>query len=192
MIGYLKGKVFLKGGGFIILEINGVGYKVVMVEINLEKLEEGSIAEVFTWPHLRRETIDLYGCLSREEFSLFEILEKMPGVGPKTALLLASAGSLEKLKKAIEEKDEEFLSRMKRVGQKKTQRVLLELTGKIKKMEKEVNLEREESLELLIGLGFTKGAAKEAILKVPKEIKESEEIVKSALKILGEKPTRGA
>jgi len=187
MIGYLKGKILSKTTNCVVVGVNNIGYRVLISPAGLKKLVIGSEAEFFTWPHLRRETIDLFGCPSQEEFELFELLEKMPGIGPKTALILASAGSLENLKKAIEQKDKEFLDKVKGVGQKKIQRVFLELTGRLKKMEGKINLEDQEVLDVLVGLGFQKNAAKQALDALPSGIKKNEEKIKEALKILGRK-----
>ena len=185
MIGYLKGKILSKTTNYVVVEVNNIGYRVLISPAGLKELVIGSQAEFFTWPYLRRETIDLYGCLSQQEFELFKLLEKMPGIGPKTALILASAGSLENLKKAIEQKDKEFLDKVKGVGQKKMQRVFLELTGRLKKMEGRVSSKDQEALDALIGLGFQKSAAKQALAALPPEIEKNEEKIKASLKILG-------
>jgi len=187
MIGYLKGRILSKTINCVVVEVNNIGYRVLISPAGLKKLALGSEAEFFTWTYLRRETIDLYGCLSQQEFELFGLLEKMPGIGPKTALILASAGSLENLKKAIEQKDKEFLDKVKGVGQKKMQRVFLELTGRLKKTEGEPNLEDQKVLDVLIGLGFQKNVAKQALAALPPELKKSEEKIKEALKVLARK-----
>lgn len=185
MIGYLKGKVFSKAMDSVVVEVNNIGYRLLVSPSALKKLVVGSEAEFFTWLYLKRETIDLYGCLSQQEFELFKLLEKMPGIGPKTALILASAGSLENLKKAIQQKDKDFLDKVKGVGQKKMQRVFLELTGRLKKAEAETDLEDQEALDALMELGFQKNAVKQALAALSPEIKDNEEKIKASLKILG-------
>ncbi len=186
MIGYLKGKILFKGKDFLIIEVNGVGYKVFVSKNTFPKVDnqKGEV-EFFVWPYLKRETIELYGCPNQEEFSLFTLLEALPGIGPKTALSLASIGSLEKLKRAVEKEDDEFLSSIGGIGKKRRQRLLLELTGKLREIEGQKPLQGDESLEALIALGFSRQRAKQALLRVSKEIKETGERVTQALKILG-------
>jgi len=186
MIGYLKGKILFKGKDFLIVEVNQIGYKVFVSRATLSGLadHQGEV-EFFVWPHLKRETIELYGCPNQKEFTLFTLLEALPGIGPKTALSLASIGSLEKLKKAIEKEDDEFLASIRGIGKKRRQRLLLELTGKLREIGDQKPFQRDESLEALVALGFSKQKAKQALLMVPKEIKETGERVTRALKILG-------
>jgi len=185
MIGYLKGKILLKGEDFLIVDVSGVGYKIFVSERTIKKFISGKkTLEFFVWPYLKRETIELYGCLTQKEFAVFEILEAMPGIGPKTALSLASFGSLEKLEKAIEQEDKELFE-IRGIGKKRLQRLGIELTGKIKSFQKKKFSEKDETLTYLISLGFSKNQAQEALNQVPKQIKQTEQRVKQALKVLG-------
>ena len=186
MIAYLKGNIISRGEDFLILETGGVGYKVLVSEESLKNLSQKKEAEFFIFTYLKRETIELYGCPNPEEFSIFEILEKMSGVGPKTALSLASIGSLKKLKKAVETKDKKKFPQLKGVGKKRMQRILLELTGKFKEMEKKA-LEQDEALDALLSLGFSKKTARKALEKVPGKIKDTKKRVSEALKAIGKK-----
>ena len=189
MIGYIKGRVILRGEDFLIVESGDVGYKVFVSEKTLGKTNTGkSQIKLFIWPHLKRTTIELYGCPTQKEFNVFQELESMTGIGPKTALSLASFGSLEKLKKAIETKDDR-IREIKGIGQKRLQRLMLELTGKIAglKEKKRVSFEDDEAFQGLLGLGFSKKMARTALLKVSKRVKDPKERIEDALKILGKK-----
>ena len=151
----------------------------------MEKISLQKEIKVFTRLFLRREQFSLYGFLSPRELEIFDILESISGIGPKTALLLSSFGSLQELKKAIEKG-----KIPKGISKKKLQRVLLELTGKIKEIsEKETEKEKTEReiLETLKSLGFSLFEAKEALSKIPPHFKEPEERLKEALKILGKR-----
>ena len=191
MIGYLKGKILLKEHESLVIENRGVGYRVLVSKTTLEKLKTDSVAELFIWTHLKRETIDLYGSSDKQEFELFRALEKMSGIGPKTALQLSGLGSLKKLKHAIENKDS-YPSFFKGIGKKRLQRLFLELTGEIKKVGEEKDPVKEEALSALVSLGFSKTAGQKAILEIPSEIKETEKIIKRALKILGKNKSGSA
>lgn len=188
MISYLKGKVIFKGKDFVILDVNGVGYKIFLTQKTLQKVvEKKSILKLFTFLCLQRTTIELYGFLNFEELKLFEVLEEIPRIGPKTALSLASFGSLEKLKKAIETKEEKFLAPLKGIGRKRIQRIILELTGKFKEIEKKTSFQEDEAFGALLSLGFSKNAAKRALLKIPKEIKDTKKRIQEALRFLGKR-----
>ena len=188
MIGYLKGEILLKDKDFLIVNVNGVGYKVFVSEYALEKtLKNKSEIELFVFLYLKRETIELYGCSTQKEFELFQILEKMAGIGPKTALSLACFGSLAELKKAIEKKDTEQHKLFKGIGGKRLQRLSLELTGKIQGSEKKDFEEKDEAFQALLALGFSGNAVKIALSQVPKSVKNTQERIRMGLKLMGRK-----
>jgi len=184
MISYLNGEIILKGKNFIVLKVNDVGYKVFLQGKDLEKIKEKDKTEFFTFFSLGREKIELFGFLSREGLEFFEILNSISGVGPKTALILSSFGSLENLKQAIEKEDEDFHQQIKGIGQKKMQKIILEITGKIKEMGKTTGADKEPALAALISLGFPAQKASFALSQIPQEIQETEKRIKQALKIL--------
>ncbi len=185
MIGYVKGKIIRKNKESVVVDAGGVGYEVFVAENTLEKAEVGGEEEFFIWTYLRQDTLELYGCLGPEELDFFKFLTKISGIGPKIALTLARFGSPEKLKKEIEEKGSTFTKEVKGLGSKKMKQLLLELTGKVKELEKGYISEREEAVKALANLGFPKEQAKEAVLKVSKDVEEPEEVVEKALKMLG-------
>lgn len=133
MISHLCGEIIFKGGKFIILDVGGVGFKVFLSQKTLLKIpQEGESLKVFCYLNVRENILDLYGFLDFEELELFEILEDISGVGPKMALEIASLGPLEKLKKAVEERDEKIFEGISGIGRKRTQAIILELSEKLK------------------------------------------------------------
>ncbi|MBL7150159.1 MAG: hypothetical protein ISS84_00815 [Candidatus Pacebacteria bacterium] len=133
MIASLTGKIILKREKFIILDVGGVGFKVFLSRKALLKIpQEGESLKVFCYLNVRENILDLYGFLDFEELELFEIFEDIRGVGPKMALEIASLGPLEKLKKAIKERDEKIFEGISGIGRKRTQAIILELSGKLK------------------------------------------------------------
>lgn len=184
MLGYLKGKIILKADDFVILDVKGVGYKVFVSKKSNEKIEENGQEKLFVFLFLARTTIELYGFLNFEELKLFEILERISGIGPKTALSLASFGSLVKLKQAIE-KDDKKLEEIKGIGEKRIQRLMIEISGELKKSPKQKISQEDDVLQGLIFLGFSRKNAETALSKMSKEIKEPKERIKEALKMLG-------
>lgn len=188
MISYLQGNLILRGKDFLIIDVNGVGYKVFISEKTLSKLPENEQQlKLYTFLHSREETSELYGFLTYAELELFEVLNRISGIGPRTAMTLASFGSLENLKKVIESQDEKFLKGIKGIGRKKMQKITLEITGRIKerKQIKEFTEEDDEALKGLISLGFSRQQAKETLSHVSSEVKDTSQRIKEALKLLG-------
>ena len=188
MISYLEGKVIFKGKDFLILNVNGVGYKIFLAEKALQKIERAKPpCKLFIFLYLKRTTIELYGLLSPEELKLFETLEAIAGIGPKTALSLASFGTLEDLKKAIKEKDSKLFSQIRGMGKKRTQRLILELTDSFEELEKKDSSKEDEVFKGLCSLGFSKKAVRVALSKVAKDIEDPKGRIKEALKFLGKR-----
>lgn len=189
MISYLDGKIILKKDKFIILEVNDVGYKVFLSRQTLLRLPETSAEQsrsikVFCFQNVREDALDLYGFLTYEELDFFEILNDIRGVGPKAALEISAVGPLEKIKDKILKQDENVFAGIPGIGQKRAMTIILELTGKIKMLgSKKESADEAESA--LMQLGFSKQQAKEALSRVPFEVKNSEERIKLALKNLG-------
>lgn len=185
MISYLEGKIILKKESFLILNVQGAGYKVFLSEKSLNKIgKNDESARFFTYLYLRETRIELYGFLLPEDLELFETLIEISGIGPKAALAITSIGSKEEFEKAVEKGNEEFFAGLKGIGRKKIQKIILELTGKFKEMEKKSAIQ-DEALEALLNLGFPSQKAQEAIRQVSKDVKDIEERIKKALKILG-------
>src|SRR3989344_4146278 len=155
MIHYLKGKTEFKGEKFLVVEATGVGYKIFCSPNTLKNIPEGEEAKIFTHLHLKEDAAELYGFLTLEELGLFETLNEISGIGPKTAMMLASLGSLEKLKEIMEKG--KLPAEIKGIGQKRMQKILLELTGKIKELGPASGFsETDEALDALVSLGFPK------------------------------------
>lgn len=181
MIAFVKGKVSSKTEKSAVIEVGGVGYRVFCSSQTLNDLNEGQEKKLFTYLNLGRETLELYGFSTLEEAELFQVLNGISGVGPRTASVLSSFGSMEKLKEAIESQDNTLLAAVKGIGKKRMQKIILELTGKIKELDKK----EDEALETLISLGFLRQQAQAALDQVS-DVEKAEERVKKALKILGE------
>ena len=185
MISSLTGKITLKKEKFIILEVNGIGYKVFLSRQTLLTLPEiGENLKVFTYQNVKEEALDLYGFLTYEGLEFFEVLMDIRGVGPKSALDISALGSLDKIKDRILKQDEKIFEGIPGIGSKKAMTIILELTGKIK-MQSSKKDSADESESALMQLGFSKQQAKEALSYVPASIKNPEERIKAALKTLG-------
>lgn len=186
MISYLQGKLILKKEKFVILDVNSVGYKVFLSKksiLNLPKINE--TIKLFCFQDVKETALDLYGFFDYQELEFFEILNDIRGIGPKAAIELSSLGPLDKIKERILNQDEKLFSSIPGIGQKKAMAIILELTGKIKNISKEKISGGDEVEAALLNLGFPKQKIKEVLSKISKDIKDPQEKIKEALKIIG-------
>ena len=179
MISFISGKIVYKDNKSIIVERQGMGFEVFLSENNLKKINIGEDKDFYTFLFLGEKVIELYGFLSLKELELFKTLKHVSGIGPKTAMILSSVGSLEKLKDSLEKGE----IPVKGVGQKKLLKILLEISGKIKETKKPVS--KDEVYNALVSLGFSKEEIIQAISIIPEDITKTEEKIKIALKYLG-------
>jgi holliday junction DNA helicase RuvA len=186
MIASISGNIIFKHDKFIIVEVAGIGYKVFVSSQSLLKLPEaGENIKLFCYQNVKEDALDLYGFLTYDELDFFEVLMDIRGVGPKSALDIASLGSLEKIKDRILSQDEKIFAGIPGIGAKKASTIILELTGKIKLLSGQKKSSADPAEDALTQLGFSRQQAKEALSKVPANVKEMEEKIKLALKNLG-------
>jgi len=185
MISYIKGKILIKKERYLIVEREGIGYKIFVSEKTLEKIKQGEEKEFFTFFVLRKEKPELYGFSTLEELTVFETVEKISGIGPKGAMFVASLGTIGQLKKAVEIHDFKYFSQIKGIGKKKVQKIILELGGNLKEFNKSLIKKDDEALKALSSLGFSSKEAKDALEKVPDDIKDTEKRIKKALQVFG-------
>ncbi len=190
MIGYLNGVVFLKDVNSIILDVKGVGYKVLAANDVLSKAIKGNPLELFIYTHVREDNISLFGFLESQDLKLFENLIGVSGIGPKTAMNIFSIGSRSQIVSAIISADTSFFKGVPRLGQKNAQKIIIELKNKFgSTSELDLNGEdvsgSEEVVVALKGFGFTSKEINDAIRSVKKNGQNVTETIKLALKYLG-------
>ncbi len=189
MISYLQGKIILKKENFIILETNGIGFQVFVSKKSLDKISgNGENFKLFCYLDIGERSLNLYGFLNYEKLELFKLLRNISGVGPKAALEISSLGPPVKIKKEIEKGNEKIFEGVPGIGKKKAKKIILELSGKLNipaSSSPEETLPEDDTILALINLGFKKEEAKKALFQVPQEIKDTQERIKRALKILG-------
>ncbi len=134
MIGYLSGVVQYTEIDAVCINVNGVGYRVLMALPDVARFANaGTKAEAYIHTNVREDAIILYGFSSREHLALFERLTSVQGVGPKMGLSLLSGMDTDSLVRAIAEGDEARLTKVPGVGKKTAQRMILELGDKMAK-----------------------------------------------------------
>lgn len=188
MISYIKGVIQYKTGRFVVVEVNGVGYQVFCPEKLIPEVgNPGDIVEFFVKLFVRDDALELYGFEDMKQLELFELLLGAQGIGPKAAQAIIGVGSVEDIIGAIEKGDEVFFKGIPGVGSKKIKKVILELSGKLPTKEDQ-KIEQDafkDAYRALVSLGFLSQDARETLKNLPKELVDSKEIVRKALKLLG-------
>lgn len=168
MISFIKGNIEILKEGLIIIENNGIGYKVNVSEKLYSYLYKNrQNVKIYTFMNVKEGEISLFGFLTLDELQLFERLITVSGVGPKGAIALLNVMTPQEIITAIITSDIKSLSSGQGIGKKIAQRIALELKDKVDisdaiNIEPQVisNIEEDdttkETLEALIALGFTR------------------------------------
>ena len=131
MIGSLRGPVTHVGADYVVVELGGVGYRVVVAPKLLSRLRPEREAHFFVHHLVREDQQALFGFGSSEELAFFELLMTVTGVGPRLALAITSAHPVTRLQLAIVTDDLDVLTSVSGVGRRTAQRIALELKEKI-------------------------------------------------------------
>ncbi len=198
MYAYLKGSLEVKTKGYIVIEVNGIGYKIYMSETSIEALGEiGQIVKVYTYLRVREDDMSLYGFNTNEELRMFELLLSVSGIGAKSAIGILSNISPSAFALAVISNDVAKIKALPGIGPKGAQRIILELKDKINKEETAENItesslqKQEENSEKVLEaisalqvLGYSKKEIEKALENIEKETLSVEEIIKIGLKNL--------
>lgn len=131
MIGYIKGYIQYIGKGYIVINVNNLGYKVEVTERTIDSLIKNSEIELYIYPESSERSSRLFGFLDQKSLNLFELLLTVNGIGPKGALNILSNANTDELSVAIDKGDINFLSSIPSLGKKMAGRMILDLKGKI-------------------------------------------------------------
>lgn len=181
MIGSLRGIVLEKGPNWLLLEVGGIGYRVMASPAVVTNVSSEQ-AFLYVHHHVREDAEDLFGFLALADLELFERLLSISGVGPKVAMTILSVGSSDQVKKAIMSGDLATLTSVPGVGKKTAQKIILELKGQLVEMEDEAGSGGGEVLDALVGLGYAPQQVKDVLKHVKAE--DPAERIKEALKYL--------
>lgn len=189
MISSLSGTVRHKELNSVIIDVSGVGYRVMVTTDTA--LETTPSSPIFLWTHLvvRETALELFGFLEKELLDTFELLITISGIGPKTALGILNVASPATLRQAVASADTSYLTRVSGIGKKNAEKIVLELKDKLKTGPEDKNLNTRsegDALEALVSLGYTERDAREALKKVSKDVTGAGERVKAALKLLSQ------
>ena len=195
MIAFLEGRLAEKHPTYFVIEVGGVGFYVQIPLSSYDAAKEvGSKVKILTHLHVREDAMALYGFATGSERDLFELLISVAGIGPPMALKVLSGTSIADFKRLISGEDVRGLTRIKGIGQKLAQRLVLELRDRIgavpsEEVEGVVDagaIDRmDEATAALIGLGANPLQARKVVTQVLQADGDGlpvEEIIKRALK----------
>ncbi len=192
MLYSVSGKLALTGEWFTVVTAGGFGIKLFASKQTLKALPApGAEVKMFTHLYVREDALDLYGFLSAEELTFFEMLISVSGIGPRSALSILDIAPLHELQAAIKEGRPDLLTRASGIGRKTAERVIVELRNKVQSAKSERTVEKMETdsdlVEALISLGYRREQARAALAKVDQKISGMEARLKAALGALGKK-----
>jgi len=184
MYDYINGKVIELKNNSIVLDNNGIGYLVYVP--NPYVYEENKDYKVYIYQQIKEDENSLFGFKTKEEKNLFLKLIDVKGLGCKMALPIIATGSISGIMDAIERENILYLKKFPKIGDKLARQIVLDLKGKLEFIGtgiSEVEDNKEELKEVLIGLGYKEKEIKNVISKINNDI-TIEEQVKEALKLL--------
>ncbi len=196
MIAFIKGSLYAVQADTVVVDVNGVGYR-LQVPLSVIPRLPGMGMEVvlYTHMHMREDGINLFGFDTEEALELFRLLLGVSGVGPKGALGILSTITPENFSSAVITENAALISRAPGVGKKTAQRIILELKEKITKISLPVReqaaVSREaddtaDAVNALIALGYGSSEAFRAVHEAGRELEQSnvEDLIKLSLKRL--------
>lgn len=196
MYEYLNGKFALINPSFVVLDCNGVGYKIEISLNTYSQIKEKKEGKVFVHFIVREDMQVLYGFADEKERELFRLLIGVSGIGPNTARVILSSLNSDELVKAIRDEDLKSINAIKGIGNKTAQRVIVDLKDKVQKWDysseissmasQKDNKNHEQALLALQTLGFNKIIIEKTLDKILKENSQMdvENLIKEALKRL--------
>lgn len=190
MISHISGTLIHANDRYIIVDVQGVGYKIRVTQDTLFDLKKAINNKVSFWTHLvvREDILDLYGFNNEDELDFFELLIGVSGIGPKSALGILNVAPVNQLKEAISRGDASSLTKVSGIGSKSAQKIVLELRDKVGTFESTAQTgtlrDEHDAIAGLQALGYSDREAREALKQVSSDIKGTGERIKSALKHL--------
>ena len=198
LISYIKGTVAYKGKDSVVIENHGIGYQIKVPSRVLEGVNSGEEAMLHTYLYVREDQLALFGFSSIQELETFQILLGISGIGPKAALSVLSTMSVEDLYYAVFSEDAKSIAKTPGIGPKGAKRMIIELKDKLNLEDLESVSGTEEAapqssstegdsiadtVQALVALGYSNGAAYRAVHSVPEAEKlDAEQLLKEALK----------
>jgi Holliday junction DNA helicase RuvA len=186
MIARIAGIIVEREDKSLIIDVSGVGDRVVVGSVLLEQLKMGDEVALHTYHHITDGGQELYGFDTGEEQKYFELLLTVPSVGARTARSILDAAPPRVLAQAVFDEDIALLTKVSGVGKRTAERLLVELKEKVEmpsRMKRRASgTLQHEVVEALVSIGYTPSQARMCAADLPKDVKTVEEAVKIALK----------
>lgn len=191
MYEYLKGKLESKYEDYLVIDVNGIGYKVLSSQNTIRNAILDSLIKIYTQLIVKEDELVLYGFDTREELSMFKLLNTVSGVGPKAAVGLLNQFKSQEVALAIISKDVSKLTKAQGIGKKTAERIILELKDKIN-TDNAIAVQAFDSdsgdlaqvIEALTSLGYNYSEAAQAVSKIKDTHASIDVLIKEALKLL--------
>jgi len=193
MYDYISGKLVFKCPTYVIIDVSGIGYHISISLNTFEQVKDLETCKLFISFQVKEDSHSLYGFFEEGERRLFQHLIMVSGIGPNTARMILSSITPLEIQQAIVQGDVKLIQRIKGIGPKTAQRMILELQDKLKKdgpdtliNVPQLNTALDEALSALSMLGFAKNQSE----KILKELYQTdpnasvETLIKAALKKL--------
>jgi Holliday junction DNA helicase RuvA len=194
MYAYIDGKLAFKCPAYVVIDAGGVGYHIHISLNTYSVIKDQERCKLYTWLAVKEDSHTLYGFADEGERRLFLHLISVNGIGPNTGRMMLSSISPIEIEQAIISGDVNEIKRIKGIGPKSAQRLIIELQDKLKKDGTGTlisipinNTSKDEALSALVMLGFVKNTAEKAVdaaVKSSTEPLSVETIIKIALKTL--------
>jgi len=193
MFAFLEGDLAYKSPSVLYMSVHGVGYELNITLQTYAKIQHLEHCKLYTHLQIREDAWVLYGFADQEERTTFRLLLNISGVGAATARIILSSLTTDELERAVSGEDSKTLERVKGIGGKTAQRIILELKGKLAKQNGTGaaltpaihNTMQEDALIALVNLGINRNIAETAIKKITNAASLTiEELIKQALRAL--------
>ena len=194
MYAYIDGKLAFKCPTYVVIDAGGIGFQINISLNTYGAIQDTERCKLYTWLHVKEDGHTLYGFYEEGERRLFLHLISVSGIGPNTGRMILSSITPAEIQTAIIKGDVPLIQRIKGIGPKSAQRMILELQDKLKKEGPDSlismpshNTAKEEALSALVMLGFTKSVAEKTLdtaIKTGSENLSVEQLIKIALKSL--------
>lgn len=193
MLDYIRGRVINKSPTRLILEVAGIGYLLHIPLSTFEKIPKHGEVTILTQLFIREDQIRIFGFATGEERDLFQLLLSVNGIGPNTAITILSGSTVDDIKRAVVNEDAKALEKIKGVGKKTAERIILELKETIKEITTSISTGMDvqqkafvsDAVMALISLGYGRLIAEKAVSDGAKKLQTIDNIevlVREALK----------
>jgi holliday junction DNA helicase RuvA len=191
MYDHIEGELVFKSPAQAVIAAGGVGYRFTIPISTFAALPDHGHARLLTYLHVREEALKLFGFASEKERKLFVRLISVSGIGPGTAMAILNGLSVDEFRRAVAAEEVSTLCRVKGIGRKTAERVIVELRREMERELLEEPVARgaagsltTDAVAAMLALGYTRSAAEAAVLRALEKLGRDanlEQVVRQAL-----------